>query len=245
MFLRRMVNLLSSCRWAGFLFVFSLVAPVRADEFYYVLVFASQQAPVRITPSHTFATFVKATGQGPYAENYQLEAHTISWLPQTLDLRPGALMPEPGQNIGLEATLRWALATGQHLSLWGPYQIDRVLYERAVRQIGFLESGQVQYKMIDTGFPAHRVSNCIHAVSAVAGSLPIQGLSPPGFGESASYHVVRRLERSIIDPCCKHEWVSARMGLRAYPIIDREWENQRCEVLFRPISSLLSQIHQP
>ena len=219
--------------------ILGLAAPARAEEFYYVLVFASQQAPARrIVPSHTFATFVKATGCGPCADNYQLEAHTISWMPQTLNLRPAALLPEPGQNLGLDATFQWALATGQRLSLWGPYQIDRSLYERAMHQIAVLESGQVQYKMIDTGFPVSRVSNCIHAVGTLAGSHYLEAVNR-SFGETASYHVLRRFEPWIIDSCRKHSWILDRMGLRGYPVIERDWENPRSGVLMGPISAIL------
>jgi hypothetical protein len=232
------VNFLSCGRWAGLLLVFSLAAPARAEDFYYVMVFASQLMPPRVAPSHTFASFVKATGHGPCAENYQLEAHTISWMPQTLELRPAALLPECGQNIGLDATLQWALATGQRISLWGPYQIDRTLYDQALKQICLLESGQVQYKVIDTGFPVQRVSNCIHAVTALAGSGHLQGINP-GCGETASYHVVRRLERWIIDPCRKHPWVSQRMGLGAYPLIGRDWENPHSGLLWTSVSAVL------
>jgi len=233
------VRLQSSGRWAGLLLVFGLAAPAQAEEFFYVMVFGSQQAPAHcITPSHTFAAFVKATGHGPCAENYQLEAHTISWMPQSLDLRSGALLPEPGQNMGLDDTLRWALATGQRLSLWGPYQIGRDLYEQALRQICFLESGQLQYKVIDTGLPANRVSNCIHAVGAVAGNSRLQMINR-SFGETASYFVARRFEPWMIDPSRKHPWVSDRMGLRAYPMIERDWENPHSGVLIGPIVSLL------
>jgi hypothetical protein len=227
------------------LLVLGLAAPAHGDEFYYVLVFGSQLTPARcIAPSHTFAAFVKATGHGPCAENYQLEAHTISWMPRTLDVRAAALLPEPGQNVGLDATIRWALATGQRVSLWGPFQIDRNLYEGALREICYLESGQAQYKVIDNGWPANRVSNCIHAVDAAAGRWRLQ-LFDHSFGETASYHVAEQLLPWIIDPCRKHSWIVDRMGLRAYPMIERNWENPRSGVLMGPIFSVLGNSRQP
>jgi hypothetical protein len=245
MAVRPVVGFLSSGRWTGLLLLLGLAAPVKAEEFYYLLVFSSQEAPTRhITPSHTFATFVKATGGGPCAENYQLEAHTLSWLPESLELRAGALLPEAGQNFGLDATLRWAVSTGQRISLWGPYQIERDLYERGLRQIGFLESGEVRYKLLDGGFEANRVSNCIHAVDAVTGSARLQMLNY-SFGETASYHVVCHLAPWIIDPSRKHPWVSDRMDLRAYPVIERNWENPHSGVLMGPIFSLLAIDREP
>jgi hypothetical protein len=143
-------------------------------------------------------------------------------MPATLDLRAWALTPELGRNLGLHASLDWALATEQRISMWGPYQVDRDLYERALRQIALLESGRVSYKMIDTGFPVDCVSNCIHGISSVAGDWRLQGLSP-GYGETASFYLARRFEPWIIDPCRKHKWVSDRMGLGAYSIVERDW----------------------
>ena len=37
----------------------------RADESYYVLIFGSQRTPNRAKYTHTFATFVKVTDEGP------------------------------------------------------------------------------------------------------------------------------------------------------------------------------------
>jgi hypothetical protein len=192
-----------------------------AEEFYYLLVFGSQQAGPCARYAHTFATFVKATGRGPCAQAYRLEAHTISWMPATLEVRPGALLPEPGRNLDLGATLRWALATGQHVSLWGPYRIDRGLYDGARRQIALLESGAVRYKAIDTGRCSCAVSNCIHAVRGSAGGPGLCALSP-GFGDTASCCVTHAFRPWIIEPARKHEWVSSRLGLDAYPLIRRD-----------------------
>src|SRR3954453_12958794 len=139
--------------WTGVL-VPALAHPARAEEFYYLMVFGSQRLPPCPKYSHTFATFVRATGTGPCAENYCLEAHTISWVPRTLDIRVCTLLPECGVNLDLDASLRWVLATDQRVSLWGPYQIDRDLYERARAQISLLESGRVRYKAIDSGYSA-------------------------------------------------------------------------------------------
>jgi hypothetical protein len=210
----------------------------RADEFYYVLVFGSQQVPARATFSHSFAIFVKATGHGPCAESYQLEAHTISWAPQSLNVRIGALLPECGQNLDINRTMQWALCTGQRISEWGPYQICKELYDRALAQISLLESGCVRYKAVDSGFPTDFASNCIHAISSVADGHRLRVLSP-SFGETASYYVTRRFEPWIIDPCQKHDWVFQRLGLEAYPVIHRELENPQSGVFLGAINALL------
>lgn len=213
------------CLWVA------IAPPARADEFYYVLVFGSQRPRPCIKYSHTFATFVRATGRGPCAEGYALEAHTISWYPQSLDIRPAALLPECGRNFDLGTTLRVAADTGQRVSMWGPYRIDRELYDRALRQIALLESGDVCYKAIDSGYPTDRVSNCIHAVGAVAEGHRVCVLSP-GFGETASYRVTRRFQPWVIDPCRRHDWVASRLGLDAWPLRRRDWEPPRSGPFF-------------
>jgi hypothetical protein len=210
----------------------------RGDDFYYLLVFGSQEVPPRPKYTHTFAVFVHATGQGPCAANYQLEAATISWLPQTLDIRLAALLPECGRNLGLHETLRYVLGSGERVSLWGPYQIEPELYYRGLAQVALLQSGQVEYKAIDTGYPSSRVSNCIHAVSSVADGYRLHVLSP-SWGETASYYVTRRMCPWIIDPGRRHPWVAERLGLGCYPIIYRELENPRSGPIRGPLSAAL------
>jgi hypothetical protein len=223
--------------WAGVLAP-ALAHSARAEEFHYLMVFGSQRVPPRPKYAHTFATFVRATGTGPCAENYSLEVHTISWVPRTLDIRVGALLPECGVNLDLDATLRWALATDQRVSLWGPYQIDQDLYERALAQISLLESGRVRYKALDFGYRTASVSNCIHAVSSLA-----QGYRPHAatlfFGEAASYLVLCRLAPWVIDCSRTHPWVSSRLGLDQYPLVRRPFEHPRGGLIREPIRALL------
>jgi hypothetical protein len=192
-------------------------------DVYYVLVFSSQTPHLCAKHSHTFATFVKATGAGPCAEAYALESHTISWLPATGNVQPTALLRERGRNLDLGSTLRWADATGQRVSLWGPYQIDRELYDRALAQIANLESGAVCYKALDSGCFSSRACNCIHAVSVIADGHHLLVFSP-GFGDIASYRVSQCFQPWIIDPCRKHDWVASRLGLDGWPLVRRDWE---------------------
>jgi hypothetical protein len=193
----------------------------RGEEFYYVLVFGSQQGPGRVRYSHTFATFVRATGRGPCAQSYRLDAFTISWLPQTGAIRPLALAPEAGTNLGLGATLRWARETGQSVCLWGPYQVERELFDRALDQARLLESGQVCYQLLDAGRPTDAVSNCVHAVTSVAGGHRPRLLCP-GCGAAASHVAALRFRPWIIDCSRKHEWVAERLGLGGWPLVRRE-----------------------
>jgi hypothetical protein len=59
----------------------------RGDEFYDAMIFGSQSQPKLLQYTHTWATFIRAVGEGPDPNNYTIYQHTISWLPQPLDVR--------------------------------------------------------------------------------------------------------------------------------------------------------------
>jgi hypothetical protein len=198
--------------------VATLTGPLPAQEVCYVLVFGSQRPENRPKYSHTFATFVKArrcNGSCP------LEAFTISWLPRRAAVQPLALTPEPGGNFDLFTTLRLVQEQGERVSMWGPYQIQPDLYQRALQQKTRLESGAVRYKAVDTGWPARRVSNCIHAVSDLDSSPPLR-IASPGWGDPASYYVTLHLLPWVVDPCRVHDWVYEALGLNGCCIRRRD-----------------------
>jgi hypothetical protein len=193
-------------------------ATAQACESYYVLVFAYQDRPNLARKSHTFATFVKATHAD---DQVCLEYHTISWLPQTLDVKNFKLRPEAGQNLTLEETLENAERQGLRVSMWGPYEIKPRLYQRGLDQVGRLESGRVRYKGVDTGFPTSRVTNCIHAVSDTVFWPRRLRVGTPAYGEAASYRVLLRLARYLVKPGLTHDWVADALGLDAHAITRR------------------------
>jgi hypothetical protein len=213
--------------WLAPAALLACAAAARADEAYFLMVFGSQQTPNNPNYAHSWATFVRAAGEGPCPPAAALEAHTISWLPASLIIRTRALHPECGHNFDLHPTVRYVLHNDERVSMWGPYSIDRELYCRALRQVGLLESGEVRYKAVDAGYPSDRVSNCIHAVSSITEGYRLRVLSP-GWGEPASYFITRELEPWIVD-CDQHKykWVSTALGLDCYPIIHRDLENPR------------------
>jgi hypothetical protein len=212
----------------------------RAGEAHFLLMFASQQVPNNPNYSHTFATFVRASwpGDGPCPACPALEARTISWLPRSLPVRTLALWPECGRNLGLHETLRYALGSGQRVSLWGPYRIDRELYRRALRQAALLETGWVLYKANDMGYYSDDVSNCIHAVSSLADGYRLR-FGSPGWGETASYRVLDELWPWVLDRERVYHWVGCALGLDRYPIIYRGWAPPRSEVLWGALDWLL------
>jgi hypothetical protein len=211
-------------RFSGLgLLLLALAKPAQADEAYFMLVFGSQR-PVNLPRhTHTFATFVKATWTGPGCTTPQIQAWTISWLPCTLAIEPYRLCPESGMNLDLHSTLRWARADGQRISLWGPYQIQKELFDHALGQIAHLQSGAVSYKAVDTGYPADRVSNCSHAVGALVPDSRIH-LGIGSWGDSASYFVTLALAPWIIDSRRTHDWILPRLGLCDCPLVRRGLE---------------------
>jgi hypothetical protein len=201
-----------------------LLAPAaRAGECYYLLM---------------FATFVRATWpEGCRNPPVKLESITISWLPENLKVRTLALCPEPGVNLGLHPTVKYALANDERVSMWGPYQVEPELYALAARQRDRLESGQVRYKANDIGRNSARVSNCIHALATVVEGGRLR-VATPGWGEVASYAVLLRYRPYLIDCTQTHPWVASSLGLDAYPIIYRDMRGPRSGALYGPLYRL-------
>ncbi len=225
------------CLLVAAIVVLSGTHPAAAGEAYFLLMFASQQSPPYPNHAHTSATFVRVPYDGNQPRLSGMEACTISWLPANLKIRDHALLPEPGHNFGLHETLRSAGEDQQRVSLWGPYQIHPELYYRALQQVQLLQSGQVRYKAVDAGYSTDHVSNCIHAVSAIAEGHRLRVLSP-GWGETASYAVLRRFRSWIINQEQTHPWVGSALQLDRYPIIYRDFEEPRSGKLRSPFSLL-------
>jgi hypothetical protein len=189
-----------------------MMAPaVHADENYYMVVFAYDGPQNTPRAAHTFATFVKVSYQhGSNRKEGQVERHTISWLPATLDVRL-LRRPEAGKNLGLRATLQLGESEGAAISAWGPYRIKKTLYDRALSQIERLNRGEVAYKALDRAYRPDAATNCFHAVSdIVPGPLLNTGTA---FGNTASAMVVEHLSPWIIHPEKTSPRLIDRLGL--------------------------------
>ena len=147
--------------------VFALIASeAKGDEFYYAMIFGSQSTPKLLPYTHTWATFIRAVGEGPDVDNYSVYQHTISWLPESLDVRTWSLLPEPGVNLDLYRTLEAVYRDRERVTMWGPFRIHQVGYERSLQAKQILDSGVAGYRAIST--PRNFLnSDCIHAVAAV------------------------------------------------------------------------------
>src|SRR5439155_25181493 len=96
-------------------------APSVAGERYYMTLFGTQSVPFRTRYTHTWAIFAR-TAMTPAGE-VVVAVDTISWMPATLEIRPLALVPEPGVNISHLETVRWLASFDGRVSAWGPYEI--------------------------------------------------------------------------------------------------------------------------
>jgi hypothetical protein len=210
-----------------------------ASEFYYVVIFGSQRSATEPAHTHSFATFVRVMGKGPYPNPATLQSWTISWMPRSMDIELYRLLPEPGISLDLQTTLRWALADGQRVSVWGPYQIRKELFDGALAQVAHLRSGNVRFKAVDTGFSTEHVSNCIHAVSDLAlDSLRLR-IRIPGYGESGSFFIARSFRPWLLDPGHVHDWVALRLGLGNLALVRRDLnQNPTNNVVLRTMQSL-------
>src|SRR4051794_11846005 len=191
----------------------------RGGEFYYVMIFGSQSKPKLLRYTHTWATFVRAVGEGPDANSYSLDQHTISWLPQSLEVRPWTLLPEPGVNLDLYQTLDAVYRDREHVTMWGPFRIVPEVYQRSLGVKAILESGRAEYRAISTARNL-LVSDCIHAVAAVdpvfgRGHYPLIRVGKP-----ASRYIARQfIIRSAFDQYqTEASWLIPRLGLDRYPI---------------------------
>jgi hypothetical protein len=212
----------------------------RAEERYYIVLFGSQSTPRLARYTHTWATFVKTSGDGEgedASERHIDEVFTISWMPADMKVRALRLFPKEGVNLDLETTLAHALER-QRVSEWGPFQISKTIYDRAVERKAQLDSGAVRYKAIDPNFGprAATVSDCIHGISDID---PENGrryyTETRRFGEAAShwlgYQFVTRGQR--VNQSENLDWLNERLKLDNYPIVRRPPPERRVWLLDR------------
>lgn len=226
----------------GGLLLVCLPAAGVAGEHYFVVVFGSNQRPLKDPRhAHSWAVFVRLCGAGCDLSKYEMEYVTVSWLPCTLEVRLHAARSEPGTNVELHDTIHWALASRQVISYWGPYEILPELYWTAYRGAARLNSGAVRYKAIDSFRSTSRVTNCIHAASELAEGEGRLRIGTPGWGDTASYFITLKYEDWIVD-WTTHDWIIDCLGLRGYPMWQRDIDRGNPTV--RPLLRLYQSVTQ-
>lgn len=188
-------------------------ARTRGDERHFVLVFGAQPQPKVIKYSHTWATFVRVVDDAAAPGGVQLFAHTLSFYPASLNVRPLALHSEPGANLDLPTTLALMRQNNARTTVWGPFLMRPPVYQKSLEIWAQFSSGAIDYRAIDTF--ARDVDDCIHAVTAVdpdygRGHYPLIRV-----GKSASRYIARQVVKRI-DPdraLPDQTWLIAALGL--------------------------------
>jgi hypothetical protein len=200
-------------------FATSAAGRATASEYYYAMIFGSQSSPKQLRYTHTWATFVKAEGEGTNANRYVLTVQTISWLPKTLDVKVWSRQPEEGVNLSLEDTLQAMYANRENVTMWGPFVVRKEVYDRALRVIDIMNSGRAQYRAISTAQDL-LISDCIHAVAAVDPVFGRDHYPLIRIGKPASRFMARQVMMwSVFDQAAyDNAWLIPRLGLCRYPI---------------------------
>ncbi len=176
---------------------------------YYMAVFGFQDLVNIPMNSHTFAAFIETEGGEP------VSVHSISWMPKTLAVK--FLGPaETGVNLSLVESIELGVNNGRRVTQWGPYRIEKELFDRAVKQSKRLLSDEVKYKCLDNGHRPHRATNCIHAVCDIdtdSGLLRTRIKR----GHRASRAVLRHFGKWILDSE-QAAWLNEKLGIHHYPL---------------------------
>lgn len=179
-------------------------APTAAPQDTYMVLGSFQPRGAGVpASSHTFAVFCKCEG------DKIVESRTISWMPQTLDIKVLKRDPEQGVNLTYKQTYDIAAKNGYTLFFRGPYKVEPELYRKACEQATELESGKVLYKAGDGATRPHAV-NCIHAVADIDREY---GYLKTGanWGSSATSIVEKHLFRWVIQDKKDNSWLIGKI----------------------------------
>jgi hypothetical protein len=190
-----------------------------AEEFHYVLIFGSQSHPKLSRKTHSWATFVRTEGQGADPRSHAIWAHTISWMPRTLVIRPLAKHPEPGINLDLDRTFATVLNKGESVTMWGPFPIAKDVYKRSLYVRSALESGGPAYKAISPGGDL-QVVDCNQALQAVGPDFGLGQYPRQGTGAHAGQFFARQVaaQPPATQGPTETSWLVARLGIDRYPV---------------------------
>lgn len=167
---------------------------VRADE-YYCMFFAADT----ILPQypHVWGTFIRMK------DKKLVKEVTISWSPEDgwniLDRK------KPGRNLSIQESL--ALSKKKKTAVWGPYQCEEDLYQRAKDK--YDEEGH--YKMLDVW--SKPAVNCIHRLSAITGKRLVSHIR---YGKFAGKAVNKHFQLvEFLKPVENKEEIIEALGITA------------------------------
>ncbi len=199
------------------------VNSAQADVRYYMLIFGAQTHPKIPRFTHTFCTIVKVADPQPGCGALSIEAYTISWLPQTLNIRPYRIRPEPGRNLTLDETLRWTAQHHMGVSEWGPYVIEEDYFWRVYNEYARFERGEYLYRAVDPPRRGDVTADCIHAVTDIDSRDSRARYLVLGSGDAVTRKFVRILysRGRLMEPPEDVSWLNAALGLDCYPVRHR------------------------
>ncbi len=184
------------------------------SDSYYMVIYSAEEGQIS-ERAHCFATFARVSraddAPSPWIELHHINwfsvrGHRCGWTYNLVDADGKPTRPEPGANRTTREALELVLGHHRRVTRWGPYEIKRELYDRALRQIDLLEGRvpgkKVLYKSLDLGYrnrPGSPVLNCIHAVSdIVCEPTPLRTWT--AYGDPAALMVVQHLRPWIKRP---------------------------------------------
>jgi hypothetical protein len=174
-----------------------LAPSTQAADRYYLIVFGSQTQPHSHRHTHTFALFIKTRTGDQDNQEAIAETKTISWMPRTLRIRLLSQTPEPGVNLSVEQSVRWARSVGADTWMWGPFEIGQELYRLADAQVARLEAGKIKYVCLDKQFRGTGATNCIHALTDLDTTQPALDTGNQS-GNSGSQAAVDHLMKHVV-----------------------------------------------
>lgn len=196
------------------------VGAVESQDSYFMVLFASQSPFWRKPKAHCFATFVKIPDGSAGSAEALPEIHTISWYPAAGRCRV-IHPPEQGCNTELDETLARCKTARMNIYKWGPVQIQKEFFEKALERKGLLDAGELRWQAIDKSARRKGIAvNCIHALSDLDcdESLVEFGLCS---GCSAAQRMVGMFRKWMIEPEVKHDFICEILGICNQDIIDK------------------------
>src|SRR5947199_299173 len=81
-----------------------------------------------------------------------------------LKVRPVQIPPEPGANLELHKSIEWSQENGMCVSVWGPYEVCKELYDNFLSLKCRLEGGGHTYVVPSRFYPWRGATDCAHAL---------------------------------------------------------------------------------
>ena len=176
---------------------------------YFIIPFAYEDRGNHPERSHSFVAVIRVLADNKQPKltpglekrkykNREFEAFTISWLPADFMTNPhlcvfdgvgSRLIPKrnncpvsPGRNFTLEETIKLAVDAKNAVAMWGPYEINQVGFDLAVKRKRLLDGGTIKYRADDRLYRKEKVAiNCFHAMAGLDELFPNGGLFGTGF----------------------------------------------------------------